>query len=49
MNWHDCIHMHDIIVSNRVWMHSDGKFTILGECVVSSEIGQRPRSRLMVV
>ena len=42
MNRHNCIHMHGSIVSSRVWVHSDGKFTILGEWVVSLEIGQRP-------
>ena len=49
MNWHDCIHMHGRIASSRLWVHSDGEFTILGECVVSSEMGQRPSSRLTVV
>ena len=42
-------HMHGNIVSSRVWVHSNGKFTILDECVVSSEMGQRPRSRLTLV
>ena len=49
MNWHDCIHMNYSIASSRVWVHGDGEFTILGECVVSSEMGQRPRSRLTVI
>ena len=49
MNWHDYIHMHGSIASSWVWVHSDGKFTILGECGVSSEMGQHLRSRLTVV
>ena len=43
------LHMDGNIALSRVWVHSDGKFTILGECVVSSEMGQRPRLRLTVV
>ena len=30
-------HMYGNITSSRVWVHSNGKFTILGECVVSSK------------
>ena len=43
------LHMQDNIASSRVWVHGDGKFTILGECVVNLEMGQCSRSRLTIV
>ena len=49
MKWHDYIsygqsHRVESGVYALCWL-----FTILGECVVSSEMGQRPKSRLAVV
>ena len=40
--------MHGNITSSWVCVHGNGYFTILGEWVVSSKMGQRPKLRLMV-
>ena len=40
-------HMHGHIASSRVWVHGT-VIHYLSECVVSSKMGPRPKSRLTV-